>query len=218
MNTVSFEMRQAHLAAFRFASKTTSLVGLTPARLNIIRTLLERPGHSVLQSNLHHLLGVSRTVISIMVRALEKLGFLTRRPSLKDRRTFVLEPTPLAERALRRVHLENNVFGYLPLAFSSTLGERFAPPADWELQFGQASLVLRKFRDGLGRGESYNPWDVNEDDYGLLAPRPEEDAIAFDLLDEEEEVEWRDQLERLDQLAEASKVDGRQREGLSYPP
>ena len=200
MNTVSFEMRQAHLAAFRFACKTTSLVGLTPARLNIIRTLLERPGHSVLQRDLHQLLGVSRTVISIMVRALVELGFVTRKPSLKDRRTFVIEPTPLAERALRRVHLENNILGYLPLAFSSTLGERFAPPSDWEKQLQNAADVLRKFRDGLGRGETYNPWDVNEDDLGLLDPRLEEDAIAFDLLDEDEELQWRDQVARLETL------------------
>ncbi len=209
MDFVSFEMRQAHLAAFRFACKTTSRVGLTPARLNIIRTLLERPGHSVLQGELHHLLGVSRTVVSIMVRALEKLGFLTRRPSVKDRRTFVLEPTPLAERALRRVYLDNHVLGYLPLAFSSTQGDRYAPPADWELQLGRASTVLRKFRDGLGRGDSYNPWCFNEDDEALLTPRPEEDAIAYDLLDEDEEAAWRGQVEHLETLAASASADPR---------
>ena len=169
MHTVSFEMKQAHLAALRLGRKETEAVGLTPARLDMLRAIMEGSGGSV-QAKLRELLCVTKPVISVMVRALEKLGFVVRKRSSEDRRTFVLTLTDKAKNALRRVYYESITLGYLKLG----LMWAFCKPGTWsvrsfEIAIHRLHLRLNMFRCAFGIGDTrYNPWEINEDDEGFF--------------------------------------------------
>ena len=58
MHTVTFEMKHAHLSAERFAREEAAGVGLTPARLDMLRTIMDG-GSQILQSTLRQHLCVS---------------------------------------------------------------------------------------------------------------------------------------------------------------
>lgn len=164
MHTTLFAMKQAHLSAVRLSMRDTSTVQLTPARLDMLRTILERPG-TVLQSALRRLLGVSKTVISIMVRALERTGFITRSRAGDDRRTFILELTRKGKRALRSVFYTAETKGFLDLALVSAFVEHHTPRPRWLITVYRLEKRLAMFRAAFGRGSTtYNPWEWNDDD------------------------------------------------------
>lgn len=164
MHVALFEMKQAHLSAVRFAMRETSVVQLTPARFDMLRTILEYPGE-VLQSALHRLLGVSNAVVSIMVRALEHRGFVTRTRCRNDRRTFVVALTGKAKHALREVFFTAETEGYLDLALVSAFVKEHVERRGWHITVNRLVDRLRMFRNAFGRGRtSYNPWEWNDDD------------------------------------------------------
>lgn len=165
MHTAFFDMKQAHLSAVRFSRRETEAVGLTPARLDMLRTILEQPGMHVLQRKLRHFLGVSNAVVSIMVRALESLGFVTRTRDENDGRTFDVRLTDLAERALRAVFFETVTMGFLELALVSAFVKDHVPRQGWEKTVYRLQSRLGMFRLAFGIGHTaYNPWDPNDDD------------------------------------------------------
>ena len=170
MNSTFFHMKQAHLSALRVARKTTLPIGLTPARLDMLRAILVRCG-SVLQLQLKRLLGVSNPVISIMVRALERLGLVTREKCRSDRRTFVVSLTKAARHALRRVYFELVTEGFEALTFESAFGDKWVRVAD------DLCSPLARFREAFGIGLTHHdPWEWTDDDepfyYAAVRPNP----------------------------------------------
>lgn len=182
MHTSFFEMKHAHLSALRITRKETAVVDLTPARLDMLRVVLERSGE-MLQSSLRRLLGVSNSVISIMVRALERAGFVVREPCREDRRTFWVRLTLQARYALRRVFYGAVTEGFLELTLISAFAKDHFPHRGWERVVNDLEAKLHLMRAAFGLGSTdYNPWEANDDDrpfyYAPVIPNPNRVDIA----------------------------------------
>lgn len=165
MDTLFYEAKHAHHSCLRLWRPWAAEQGLTPARVDMLRAIQREPGKRVRQSELAALLNVSKTVVSVMARALERLGFLRRRPSFIDGRTFVLNLTLRAKVALRALFHDavHHPFAALALASAITLSGTLQPsfnPLKWALE-----ARLRRLREWFGRGSpNVNPWRVEEDD------------------------------------------------------
>lgn len=182
MHTSFFEMKHGHLTALRITRKETAIVELTPARLDMLRVILERSGE-MLQSSLRRLLCVNNSVISIMVRALERAGFVVRERCRDDRRTFWVRLTARARYALRRVFYGAVNQGFLELTLVSAFAKDHIPHRGWEkiVEELQARLHLLRIAFGIGITH-YNPWDANDEDwafyYAAVIPNPNRVDIA----------------------------------------
>src|SRR3989442_7513805 len=75
MNALFFAVRRADLAIFRHVRRLILRYGLTPARFDLMFTLLHGARH---QTELAQILGVSAPVISRMLRSLVDLGLVKR--------------------------------------------------------------------------------------------------------------------------------------------
>jgi DNA-binding MarR family transcriptional regulator len=151
------------LAAERFAREEAEGVGLTTARLDMLRTIMDG-GSEILQSTLRERLCVSAPVVSIMVRAIERLGFVKRERALADRRTFLVSLTERGAAALRRIYYESIVEPFLELKLKAAFGKtarRFA--GKWKKAVSRLESLIREFRAEFGRGNN-NPWTPTEDD------------------------------------------------------
>ena len=182
MHPSFFEMKHAHLTALRITRKETAVVDLTPARLDMLRVILERSGE-MLQSNLRRLLGVSNSVISIMVRALERAGFVVRSRCRDDRRTFLVRLTAQARYALRRVFFGAVREGFLELTLVSAFVKDHVPRRGWQKIVDDLQARLHLLRAAFGIGVThYNPWEPNDDDwafyYAAVIPNPNRVDIA----------------------------------------
>lgn len=182
MHTSFFEMKHAHLTAVRVTRKETAVVDLTPARLDMLRVILERSGQ-VLQSRLRRLLCVSNSVISIMVRALERAGFVVRTRCRDDRRTFWVSLTKQARYALRRVFYGAVSQGFLELTLISAFARNHVPHKGWNQIVDRMEARVRMLRLAFGIGMThYNPWNANDDDwafyYAAVIPNPNRVDIA----------------------------------------
>jgi DNA-binding MarR family transcriptional regulator len=87
MDPLFLSTKRAHWNCVRYGLPLLAKHGLTPARFELLRNLYEREDMSADQSWVRKALGVARSTLSVMVRALEKLGLIKREPSLWDRRT-----------------------------------------------------------------------------------------------------------------------------------
>ena len=87
MDDVLFGVKRAHLAGNCWALGKLREFGVTPARFDLMRMIYER-NFRWAQMELRYALGVSRATISVMVRALVKLGWITREKNPWDKRTW----------------------------------------------------------------------------------------------------------------------------------
>ncbi len=105
MNAVAFGAKRAFHGFLRVTRKPLAAVGLTPARFDMLYVLFSRAGadrrRSITQRELRAALGVCASVVSRMVRALERVGLLSRRRSPYDGRQVDLSLTP---RGWERIH------------------------------------------------------------------------------------------------------------------
>lgn len=95
MDRVLFCTKRAHLSYTTHANRLLAKWRLTAARMDLIvchRSALSHHG-VVYQSTLCARLGVARSTIAVMLRRLEKLGFVERRRSDGDRRKIVVTIT-----------------------------------------------------------------------------------------------------------------------------
>lgn len=137
----------------------------------------------MLQSGLRRLLCVSNSVISIMVRALERAGFVIRSRCPDDRRTFWVRLTLQARYALRRVFYGAVTEGFLQLTLISAFARDHIPHRGWEKILHDLQARLHMLRAAFGIGAThYNPWDANDDDwafyYAAVIPNPNRVDIA----------------------------------------
>jgi DNA-binding MarR family transcriptional regulator len=102
MDDVFFGAKRVHLAVNRWAARVLRAFGLTPARFDLMRLIYER-GYRFSQDSLRHRLGVARSTVSRMLRALEALGFVTREVDDSDRRTRMCTLTFEGRRAAASV-------------------------------------------------------------------------------------------------------------------
>lgn len=188
MHPLSFEFKQCHLSAMRLTRKETDVVGLTPARLDMLRAILERC-ERVAQSQLRRMLGVCNSVVSIMVRALERRGFVRRERHREDKRTFMVSLTRTARYALRRVYYGAITEGFLELALISAFAKDHMPRAGWEVILWRLDHRLRMFRLAFGIGwTNYNPWDGTDDDHPFYYANVIQNPVTLDLAPEVHDV------------------------------
>ena len=177
MHPTPFAIKQCHLGALRFGRDITSHCELTPGRLDMFRAIFE-PGVLVLQSELRRRLGVVKSAISVMVRALVRLGFVWRMRCPDDKRTFVLLVTKKGHQALRYVHHDATIEPALELMFASAFDPDCVPSSradDAHLRF---SVGLRQFAAAHARADG-NPWHANEDDDAFLHAPVKGNPIAL---------------------------------------
>lgn len=93
MHRVFFCVKRVHLRVVEIGKLLFAEYGLTPARFDMLRIVLVHEEHGVLQSRIRALLGVSGATVSRMLKALEALGFVTRKPLAADRRNLVVALT-----------------------------------------------------------------------------------------------------------------------------
>jgi DNA-binding MarR family transcriptional regulator len=82
-----------HLRVVEIGKLLFAPYGLTPARFDMLRIVLVHEEHGVLQSRIRALLGVSGATVSRMLKALEALGFVTRKALAADRRNLLVALT-----------------------------------------------------------------------------------------------------------------------------
>jgi DNA-binding MarR family transcriptional regulator len=220
MHPVGFAIKQAHLSMLRFSRSETAEVGLTPARLDMLRVVLERCGR-VRQSALRRLLGVCNSVVSIMVRSLERLGFVVRHRCWNDRRTLDVILTARGRYALRRVFYTAVIEGFLELTLISIFVKEKVPRARWEVRIDRLISRLQMIRDAFGIGATeYNPWDATDDDhpfyFAAVRPNPNRLDLVLDP-DLDSEVETDDATPNPNHADEAL-LDGIPRPRRRAPP
>jgi DNA-binding MarR family transcriptional regulator len=92
MHAIIFGTKRAFHAALRMTRKPLQSMGLTAARFDLLSALLSvevgrKWVRHIHQSDLRRMLGVTASVVSRMLRSLERLGLVTRRrPDYGDRR------------------------------------------------------------------------------------------------------------------------------------
>jgi len=95
MHCLFFGLKRAYWGSVAKARKplSESWPHLTPARFDLMYAVRQRDGQVTLQSHLVRVLGVCRPVVTRMLKSLMKLGWVTRRRSSIDRRTYDIELT-----------------------------------------------------------------------------------------------------------------------------
>jgi DNA-binding MarR family transcriptional regulator len=93
MDDMLFGAKRAYWATFSFSKKKLERFGITPARITLLRVIYAAPTRQASQSYVRHHLGVARSVVSRMMRALEGLGLLERDRHQDDRRTRICKLT-----------------------------------------------------------------------------------------------------------------------------
>lgn len=189
MHTVFFEMKQGHLASVRFMRGEAATAGLTPARLDMIRVLAIRPRNGLTQHALRRLLGNCKAVVSVMVRSLEALGFVSRERCADDRRTFVVRVTDKGLRAIRKVFYEARTSGYLDVALTTTFSRSHPFRKGWERTVDRLEAGLRSMRAAHGISEpEQNPWRCDEGDELLFYDDVPSNPNRIDIIPSEDEV------------------------------
>jgi DNA-binding MarR family transcriptional regulator len=102
MDDLFFGVKRTHLAVNRWALHRLREFGVTPARFDLMRLIYER-NFWWTQDAVRHRLGVARSTVSRMMRALEALGWMTRERSKWDRRTLVCTLTYEGRRVVASV-------------------------------------------------------------------------------------------------------------------
>lgn len=169
MNQIAFATKRAFHALLRGTRRLLASYGITAARFDMLYVIGgERSPYgqcrTLLQSELVSKLGVSRSVVSRMVRALEGLGLVKRQRALRvDGRTWSLSLTEKAEsmmrvarrvviRCVHRLVIESICFGS-----HRDPGRRFLCMSRLEETLG---ALRRDFGD---RATLYFPWGHPDD-------------------------------------------------------
>ena len=109
MHRSFFSIKRVHLRVVEIGKHLLRCYRLTPARFDMLRIVMEHDEEdvpAVAQAKICVLLGVSGATVSRMLKALEKLGFVTRAPEARDRRcrmvSLTLEGYAVISDAVRR--------------------------------------------------------------------------------------------------------------------
>ena len=94
---------------------------------------------------------MSAPVVSIMVRSLEKLGFLKRERAFVDRRTFQISLTERGAAALRRLYYGAIVEPFLEVKLKVAFAKKARRMAGtWKNAVWRLETLIREFRQEFG--------------------------------------------------------------------
>ena len=146
MHRVFFGIKRAHLCVLALTRPYLVGAGLTPARFDLLRVVSAEP-EGVRQSTLVDLLGVARSVVSRMLKAMQLLGLIVRRRDTRDRRCLIVHITAVGDDSMERAEretLDSNVAERL--ASRGVSGDRIAKPEAPEIQ-----ARVKAFEDQIAR-------------------------------------------------------------------
>lgn len=176
MNALSFLAKRCHLKAVRLNTVALSLVGITPARLDLLQAIARRPYDSAKQISLAVFLGVSRQTIGKMLIALEKLGLVLRGEDDADRRCLFVELTEAGRALLDRVRAIYLRSGVAAKAEARMLVDLPRNP-EKNAAFAELANTMRYALDDCA-GFMPERHDIMKCDAG--APLAGDDRLAFD--------------------------------------
>ena len=133
--SLGFSLRRAQLSAYKDYGRFMDALNLRPAQFSVLLLIRENPGFS--QSKIGQILGIQRANFVSLLDELEKRGWVERRSSQKDRRSFALHLTRAGEAFMKQanaMHLE------LEEALKQRLGEE------------DSKLLLRLLSDFVDAG------------------------------------------------------------------
>jgi DNA-binding MarR family transcriptional regulator len=146
MHSLLFGMKRADQCSRALQRGLLASFGITPARYDMLFVIFQvrvyKRFRCIFQSHLRRQLGVTAPTTSKMARALERLGFITRkRERYGDRRQILIELTEKGVSLLRRVRKEVIDPGILWLALYTALSKS-------EESMGSLAFFIQKFRAG----------------------------------------------------------------------
>ena len=100
MHAMFFGIKRVHLRVVHITRTLLRDIPLTPARFDMMR-IIELHEHGVPQGNIQYLLGVSAPTVSVMLKSLEKLGFVVRERMSRDGRCLLVQATALGLKTVR---------------------------------------------------------------------------------------------------------------------
>ncbi|HEY8038877.1 MAG TPA: MarR family transcriptional regulator [Polyangiaceae bacterium] len=170
MNAIAFGSKRVFHGFLRITRKALQSIGLTAARFDMMCALLGDPRQrhdvvkfSVRQSVLRRSLGVSASVVSRMVRALEALGWVLRRRAYGDGRQYDVSLTESGDQRIRLARrlllrgVQRIVYQCICMGSHRDANQRFVHMEWLESYLG----VLR--RDFGDTATLYYPWGHPDD-------------------------------------------------------
>jgi DNA-binding MarR family transcriptional regulator len=117
--SLGFSLRRAQLSAYKDYGRFMDILNLRPAQFAVLVLIRENPGFS--QSTIGQSLGIQRANFVSLLDELEKRGWVERRSSKKDRRSFALHLTKQGEAFMKQA---NAAHWDLEKALTQRLGEQ----------------------------------------------------------------------------------------------
>jgi DNA-binding MarR family transcriptional regulator len=146
MHSLLFGMKRADQCSRALQRRLLGPLGITPARYDMLFVIFQvrvyKRFRCIFQSHLRRQLGVTAPTTSKMARALERLGFITRkRERFGDRRQILIELTEKGVSLLRRVREKVIDPGILWLALFTAMSKSVE-------RMGSLQFFTRIFREG----------------------------------------------------------------------
>jgi DNA-binding MarR family transcriptional regulator len=146
MHSILFAVKRADQRSRALQRRLLGPFGITPARYDLLFIMLQNHVHRkspwMFQSRIRKELGVTAPTVSVMVRALAALGFVTRkRQRFGDRRQVIVTMTKRAFSMLRNVREQVIKPGVLWLALYTAVNSAE--------NMGAVQFYADKFRFGL---------------------------------------------------------------------
>jgi len=159
MHAIFFGMKRAYQRSLAIARPLVARFGLTSARFDMLYVIEDHQGR-VLQSHLRRILGVTAPTVSKMLRSLELLGLITRRPCPLDRRQRLVELTREGLKRIRRAIGENITLGAVDFAVECALS---AVGGDAFVEIDTFESMLRRVRKAYHDGATLHyPWHPDD--------------------------------------------------------
>jgi DNA-binding MarR family transcriptional regulator len=95
MHRIFFSIKRVHLRIVEECKRLVGKFELTPARFDMMRIVMLHAPHGITQAKIRRLLGVSAPTVSRMLKSLEVLGLVSRKPYPRDKRHVIVECTEL---------------------------------------------------------------------------------------------------------------------------
>ena len=173
MDAFFFSMKRAHLGWERLGRKLLGPEGLTPARYDLLNTIVdcEANGELMTQAELWKRLGVVRSAVCEMVKELVEKKLLTRYRA-KDSRTWIVRLTELAKKLQKSAYDDVNNNGIATQwADSLMTNRRDIDPMPIRHEWSQTFFSIgADLGNRVRRNRDLYCWDIEELYASLITP------------------------------------------------
>ena len=175
MDAFFFSMKRAHLGWERLGRKLMKPEGLTPARYDLLNTIVdcEASGDLMTQAELWKRLGVVRSAVCEMVKELVEKKILTRYRLKKNSRTWIVRLTELGRKLQKSAYDDLNNNGIATQWADSLMTDRMDHIDPMPIRYHWTQVFLSIGAD-LGNWVRRNTdlyfWDIEELYASLIRP------------------------------------------------